>query len=173
MAIETEKLKLYKKDLLTDGDDKFNITTMLNDNWDKIDEFAEDVVVSQAGKANINAANFTPEGESYLSGLAAPGNVFDEYSLPTTDSTLTAPANGYFSFSCTGDINTDAHLIGIYNDLKGGIRSQYYAKYTFKMKIMLPVMKDEVVIIEHLGIQASTASLKFIYAKGATNDNIL
>lgn len=38
MASYTEHLQLLKKDPVADGADTFNIQTMLNDNWDKIDE---------------------------------------------------------------------------------------------------------------------------------------
>lgn len=37
MASNTPNLNLYKKDPIIDGNDTFNIKTMLNDNWDKID----------------------------------------------------------------------------------------------------------------------------------------
>ena len=37
MATNTSRLGLLKKDTATDGNDTFNIKTMLNDNWDKID----------------------------------------------------------------------------------------------------------------------------------------
>lgn len=37
MASSTTNLNLYKKNPVTDAADTFNITTMLNDNWDKID----------------------------------------------------------------------------------------------------------------------------------------
>ncbi|WML35940.1 hypothetical protein [Clostridium sp. OS1-26] len=37
MAGNTPNLNLYKKDPTVDGNDTFNIKTMLNDNWDKID----------------------------------------------------------------------------------------------------------------------------------------
>lgn len=37
MASNTPYLRLYKKDPLVDAKDTFNIQTMLNDNWDKID----------------------------------------------------------------------------------------------------------------------------------------
>lgn len=37
MASYTKNLNLLKKDPVADGADTFNITTMLNDNWDKID----------------------------------------------------------------------------------------------------------------------------------------
>lgn len=37
MASETEKLKLYMADPVEDADKTFNIDTMLNENWQKID----------------------------------------------------------------------------------------------------------------------------------------
>lgn len=37
MATNTSNLNLYKKDPVADASDTFNITTMLNENWDKID----------------------------------------------------------------------------------------------------------------------------------------
>ncbi|OLS02231.1 hypothetical protein [Tissierella creatinophila] len=37
MADNTPFLDLYKKNPITDRNDTFNIKTMLNDNWDKID----------------------------------------------------------------------------------------------------------------------------------------
>ncbi|MEH7389663.1 tail fiber protein [Bacillus sp. JJ1474] len=40
MANNTTRLGLLKKDPATDGNDTFNIQTMLNDNWDKIDQRA-------------------------------------------------------------------------------------------------------------------------------------
>ncbi|GAA0137758.1 hypothetical protein YSY43_45990 [Paenibacillus sp. YSY-4.3] len=38
MASKTEHLNLLKKDPVADGNEYFNIETMLNENWDKIDE---------------------------------------------------------------------------------------------------------------------------------------
>lgn len=43
MSENTVNLDLLKKDTVTDANDSFNIDTMLNDNWDKIDIFAGDV----------------------------------------------------------------------------------------------------------------------------------
>lgn len=37
MTINTPNLNLHKKDPLTDGNDYFDVKTMLNDNWDRID----------------------------------------------------------------------------------------------------------------------------------------
>ena len=40
MSIFTNFLKLFKTDMATDGDDYFDFDRDLNQNWDKIDEFA-------------------------------------------------------------------------------------------------------------------------------------
>ncbi|MFB5674281.1 phage tail protein [Paenibacillus terreus] len=53
MASNTENLNLLKKDPLTDGNETFNIKTMLNDNWDKIDE--------AVGSLKDEIANLDPE----------------------------------------------------------------------------------------------------------------
>jgi len=37
LASNTPNLDLYKKDPVADASDTFNITTMLNENWDKLD----------------------------------------------------------------------------------------------------------------------------------------
>ena len=49
MASNTENLELLKKNPTTDGADTFNVQTMLNDNWDKIDQFAGSLDKKLAG----------------------------------------------------------------------------------------------------------------------------
>ena len=43
MSKYTENLNLYEKEPDIDGDDTFNITTMMNNNWDKIDSATGDL----------------------------------------------------------------------------------------------------------------------------------
>ena len=70
MATTTPNLALLKKDPVADGADTFNIETMLNENWDKVDaaygnlpEAAGTAVaqhnVSGAAHADIRAAMLT------------------------------------------------------------------------------------------------------------------
>lgn len=68
MASNTPNLGLLKKDPVTDGNDTFNIKTMLNDNWDKIDEAVKDV---QDGLADIKIpdASLTQKGIVQLSNV--------------------------------------------------------------------------------------------------------
>lgn len=43
MSSNTDKLKLLKVNPVADGEQYFNIDTMLNDNWDKVDTYAQDM----------------------------------------------------------------------------------------------------------------------------------
>lgn len=59
MATNTPNLNLLKKDPATDGNETFNIKTMLNDNWDKID--------AAVGNISIPDATTTVKGKVQLS----------------------------------------------------------------------------------------------------------
>ena len=58
MSSYTSNLNLLKKDPTTDGNDTFNIKTMLNDNWDKIDDFCN------SSKAKIKMGTYVGTGTS-------------------------------------------------------------------------------------------------------------
>jgi hypothetical protein len=85
MASNTPRLNLYKKDPVADGNDTFNITTMLNDNWDRIDQnvtlksdfdsHLADYVKHPAyavasGSANAYSVTLNPAPTSYVEGMA-------------------------------------------------------------------------------------------------------
>lgn len=53
MASYTEHLQLLKKDPVADGADTFNVQTMLNDNWDKIDEAVAKKAVDSSDNGSI------------------------------------------------------------------------------------------------------------------------
>lgn len=55
MTSYTQNINLLKKDPLLDGAENFNITTMLNDNWDKIDAWAN-------GRSKIQTGSYTGTG---------------------------------------------------------------------------------------------------------------
>lgn len=56
MSSYTSNLNLLKKDPTVDGNDTFNIKTMLNDNWDKIDTFCN------SSKAKITTGSYVGTG---------------------------------------------------------------------------------------------------------------
>ena len=68
MASNTNNLGLLKKDPVADGNDTFNVRTMLNENWDKIDEFAgKTTPISRGGTGATTAA----QALANLGGIAA------------------------------------------------------------------------------------------------------
>lgn len=66
MATNTPNLKLLKKDPVADGNETFNIQTMLNENWDKIDE-AMGQVREDLQDIDIPPASLTKPGIVQLS----------------------------------------------------------------------------------------------------------
>lgn len=80
MASNTERLGLLKKDSATEGTDTFNVKTMLNDNWDKIDK---EVALIDPLTGKLKPGQFDPEGSGLVTeqevndkveALAGPGN---------------------------------------------------------------------------------------------------
>lgn len=69
MASNTPRLGLYKKDPIADANDTFNIQTMLNDNWDRIDQNVETITGAQAkaNQAEQNAKNYADQKVSAIS----------------------------------------------------------------------------------------------------------
>lgn len=48
MSTTTDKLALFKYDPRTDGTQTFNIQKALNDNWDKLDDAAKEILTTLA-----------------------------------------------------------------------------------------------------------------------------
>ncbi|MEC0171426.1 hypothetical protein, partial [Paenibacillus graminis] len=68
MSSNTPNLNLLKKDPVTDGDDTFNIDTMLNENWDKIDAAVGNKVDKVSGK-QLSTNDYTTAEKNKLAGI--------------------------------------------------------------------------------------------------------
>ncbi|WP_046214791.1 bactofilin family protein [Paenibacillus wulumuqiensis] len=90
MASNTPNLGLLKKNPVTDGNDTFNIQTMLNDNWDKIDLAIGDIP-SQIDELSETAVTYKPipAGVTSVNGLVDIGIYF----TPNMESLSNIPAN--------------------------------------------------------------------------------
>ncbi|WP_096199523.1 hypothetical protein [Bacillus sp. FJAT-45350] len=84
----TEKLNLYQPNPVTEKDDTFNIDTILNENWEKVDNFADEITTKK-----INAGN----------GLTGGGDLSQDRTVTLgTPSTVTATTSN----STTGTSHT-------------------------------------------------------------------
>lgn len=127
MGVLTDFLNLFKKEPIIDKDDTFNITTMLNENWDKIDAFAESLnqktddhiedAAEHVQSLPVNAFSFAETGLSYPLGISlfqfnasgvgfptAGGQVLtiktndDRISQFITETSITSPKQWYREF---------------------------------------------------------------------------
>lgn len=104
MAKSTEHLGLYEKES-TDSKDTFNITTMLNNNWDKLDADSKakaDAIASM--NSTIGTANLTTSDKTIKGAINEVKNSIP--TVPTKTSQLTNDGNGTHSFATTDQIPT-------------------------------------------------------------------
>lgn len=100
MASNTPNLNLLKKDPLTDGNETFNIQTMMNDNWDKIDtavkKVQDDVAnidpdipdASTTQKGIVQLSSATNSASETLAATAKAVKTVADASLPKTGGTV-------------------------------------------------------------------------------------
>lgn len=107
MASNTQNLNLYKKNPDTDGADTFNVRTMLNENWDKIDLFAGTVNTALPGLAKITSGSYVGTGTS---GSANPNELTFPFSpklvIILYDVTGTSSSTGYYVGIYVAGVNT-------------------------------------------------------------------
>lgn len=71
MSSNTPNLGLLKKDPIADGNETFNIQTMLNDNWDKIDEAVGNIKVPDASLTQKGIVQLSNATDSTSEAMAA------------------------------------------------------------------------------------------------------
>lgn len=146
MASNTPNLSLLKKDPLTDGNETFNIQTMMNDNWDKIDTAVKKV---QDDVANIDPD--IPDASTTTKGivqLTSATNSTSETLAATAKAVKTVSDNSFSKTGGTvsGDISISGKSVlagpvdfrnGIdgLGDIKttGGIRTNGTGNFTAKL----------------------------------------
>lgn len=115
MATNTSRLGLLKKDTATDGNDTFNIKTMLNDNWDKID--AKVATLGADGKvptAQLPSLNYVPTSEKgAANGVATLGA---DGKVPASQLSVSSNASGV-AITDAGDYYTSANVEGALQEL--------------------------------------------------------
>lgn len=87
MATNTPNLNLLKKDPINDQNDTFNIKTMLNENWDKIDQTVANKVDKVNGKT-LSSNDFSNTEKTKLAGIetgAKVNNISDTNATDLTD----------------------------------------------------------------------------------------
>lgn len=178
MASNTENLKLLKKNPTTDGADTFNVQIMLNDNWDKIDQFAGSLDEKLAGLLHDDTKT-----ELLLPSTATPDDAFKilagilgiTYVLASSGATVTAQ-NGSDTKTAVAASNGIATFKGLpYGDwtfsatISGAVKSKKVAIDTQRVQYLslLPLNDLSWAQINTLG---TAGALGKMFALGDTKD---
>ena len=121
-----------------------------------------------SNKANVDMDNLSSAGESYLAEIGMPSDTYEDFTLPTSGTSKTAPANGYYIFRKTA--NAAGQYIGLANRGQNGTDTiadytlQAYGVY-MQLAVTCPAKKGDKV---EFGYNTGGVSnlLRFVYAKG-------
>lgn len=116
-------------------------------------------IVSNFSTSLVN--NMSDTANIYMSGMSMPSDTAVTLSVGASGTQYTAPANGWFGFSCTV---SNSGFIGLYSQ-NLGISSQH----TGGNDVYMPVKKNKNVQISYGG-NVSRFSLRFVYAQGSESE---
>ena len=130
MASYTPNLNLYKKDPIADGNDFFNIKTMMNDNWDKIDEKVkaalDDIGDLQSEQVRIATGSYVGTGTYGASNPCSLAFPFPPKLLIVQSISAVHPDIAYATMLWVPGIsNTTASLDKMHFSLSGNVLSWY------------------------------------------------
>ena len=112
MSSNTPNLGLLKKDPTTERNDTFNIKTMMNDNWDKIDEAVGALAVGNTGQVP-HLGTTTNIGNSYSVTTTATVAVDQKFTVKFNAASTAAPTlsiNAGGAFPVKNSKNTSAKI---------------------------------------------------------------
>ena len=128
-----------------------------------IDEVATDL----NGKADVDLVNVNNAGTSLGASWSMPSNTYDELTLGASNSTYTAPANGwYFWLITAGGLS----YYGIANITGSGMETGAVTTATnYGLRLYMPVSKGDIITtIYQLAPVGSV--FRFIYAQGSESE---
>ena len=120
-------------------------------------------------KADTDLTNVTDNGTALGGGWALPSDTYENLTLGASDSTYTAPANGWLYLSKSSNANNQSiefRNYGASGGSTGVIGVNQTRSNSGKMQICLPVKKDDEVTITY-SAGGTTHGFRFIYAVGS------
>lgn len=139
-------------------------TAMTPSNVKTIVDTAKTVINNRIDdKANTDADNFTNTGKSTLASYAMPSSRFIELTLGASDSTYTAPANGWYIVKIKGDTGQFVILQNTVTDFY--VKGNSTQTSATIVPPPMPAKKGETVSVSY-NASKGVVSFVFIYAEG-------
>ena len=126
-------------------------------------DLSNSVAAIEEDKVNIDADNFTAIGKSTLAIYAMPSSRFIELTLGASDSTYTAPANGWYILQIKGDAGQFAALRNTVTDFY--VKNNSTQTSATIVPPPIPAKKGETVSVVY-NASKGVVSFVFIYAEG-------
>lgn len=128
-------------------------------------------VVSWAEAADRNLSNLTTTGKIVGAGLAMPSDRYINLTLGASETTYTAPANGWFLlyFHTTTSGDRWAQLV---NESKNDFVNRITTNIASDFSICLPVNKGDIVLLQYANINLAYSwnKFRFYYAVGSESE---
>ena len=119
-----------------------------------------------ANAANINADNFSVAGKTVLSGMSMPSGRYIDLTLGASDSTYTAPANGWFVISGKPTADGGYCIMDTNNYEPTYMTTNTSGWYD---RGFIPVRKGQIITLRYGNYEFESNRFKFIYAEGENN----
>jgi len=140
-----------------------------------IDNIATDLNgKADVGGSNINqsfstnlVANMSDTANIYMSGMGMPSNTYTDLTLGASNSTYTAPSNGWFYLQKVTN-NTNQYVL--LQNLTNGMENMHqYYNSSYVARIYLPCKKNDTVRCSYTA-NGNTVAFRFIYAVGSESE---
>lgn len=107
----------------------------------------------------------SPANNEYMSHMAMPSDKYIDLTLGASNSTYTAPANGWVSFVGTTSSNGSVFLKNISTNI---ITSEAYAHGVFYPTLYIPVRKNDTFTVYWNKCSVTSDAFRFLYAEGSS-----
>lgn len=116
-------------------------------------------------KADLALSNLADAGKEVAGAMSLPGSVIEELTVPSPETILTAPANGYFTFSRRAENSGNSVEL---NNRTSGVFSRMFCTYQNALgRVFVPCMKNDSIFVYYDGNNTNNQKLTFTYAKGS------
>ena len=138
-----------------------------------IQDDIDEIVTDLNGKADVDLSNVNDTAKILMAGMGMPSETYIDLTLNASDSTYTAPANGWVQVSWQISSNSYLAVSTVYDNSDGiCMQTQNFSSSGSFVNVYIPVSKNEVFKVAYNGTLQSNQYNRFlfIYAKGSESE---
>lgn len=130
-----------------------------------VGETVQNANLINAGRIEEKVASLIPDNSSLIASYGMPSNKYINLTLGASNSSYTAPANGWFFINLAGGSSQYAR----FQNSENGMAYQYGNNNTNTCSGCIEVKKGDVISVQY-NATSSTVTFRFIYAQGSESE---